>query len=78
VDQLKAAVIIPTAALQRSPQSTFVYVVQPDSKVEMRTVEVGLTEGDKTAVKSGVAAGDVVVVDGVDKLQPGASVTLSQ
>ena len=43
----------------------------------MRNVDVQLTEGDDTAIRGPVAAGDVVVVDGVDKLQPGAKVALS-
>ena len=74
VDTLKNAVLVPTAAIQRSPQSTFVYVVKPDSTVDLRSVEVQLTEGDETSVKSGLAPGDIVVTDGVDKLQPGSKV----
>ena len=74
VDTLKGTVLVPTAAIQRSPQATFVYVVKPDSTVDIRNVEVQLTEGDETSVKSGVTAGDVVVTDGVDKLQPGTKV----
>jgi membrane fusion protein, multidrug efflux system len=77
VDTLKNAVLVPTAAIQRSPQSTFVYVVKPDSTVDLRTVEVQLTEGDDTSVKSGLSPGDVVVTDGVDKLQPGTKVAAS-
>ncbi len=77
VDTLEKAVIAPTAALQRSPQSTYVYVVKADSTVELRNVEVQLTEGDQTAIKTGLQAGEVVVVDGVDKLQPGSKVTLA-
>jgi len=77
VDTLRGVTLIPTAALQRSPQSTFVYVVGKDGTVDMRNVEVQLTEGDDTAIRGSVAAGDVVVVDGVDKLQPGAKVALS-
>jgi multidrug efflux system membrane fusion protein len=68
-------VIIPTAALQRSPQGTYVWVVKPDSTAEMRTVEVAHTEGEDTAVSRGVATGEPVVTDGVDNLQPGAKVT---
>ncbi|HVN75341.1 MAG TPA: MdtA/MuxA family multidrug efflux RND transporter periplasmic adaptor subunit [Thermoanaerobaculaceae bacterium] len=77
VDTLRGAVLIPTAAIQRSPQSSFVYVVKPDATVELRDVEVELTEGDESAVRKGVAAGDVVVVDGVDKLQPGSLVAVA-
>ena len=75
VDTLHGSVIIPTAALQRSPQGTYVWVVKPDSTADMRTVEVAHTEGEDTAVSRGVAAGEPVVTDGVDNLQPGAKVT---
>ena len=74
VDTLHDAIVIPTAAIQRSPQSTFVWAVKPDSTVEMRNVAVQLTSGDVTAVRTGVAAGDRVVVDGVDRLAPGSKV----
>lgn len=77
VDTLEKAVLVPTAALQRSPQSTYVYVVKPDSTVELRNVEVQLTDGDQTAVKTGLKPGEIVVVDGVDKLQPGSKVALA-
>lgn len=77
VDTLRGAVLIPTAALQRSPQATYVYVVKPDSTVEMRNVEAQLTEGDQTAIAKGVAPGELVVVDGVEKLQPGSKVAVS-
>jgi membrane fusion protein, multidrug efflux system len=76
VDTLRGVVIVPTAAIQRSPQSTFAYVVKPDSSVDMRNVEVQVTQGDDTVVRRGIAAGETVVTDGVDKLQPGTKVTL--
>ncbi len=71
------AVIIPTAAMQRSPQSTYVYVVAKDRTVKMRNIVTTLTEGDNAAVDSGLAAGDVVVVDGLDKLQDGTRVQVT-
>ena len=74
VDTKKDAVLVPTAALQRSPQSMFVYVVKNDSTVEMRNVVVGPTEGDQANVASGLAPGEVVVIEGVDKLQQGMKV----
>ena len=76
VDTLKGIVLVPTAAIQRSPQSTFVWAVKPDQTVEMRNVQVQLTEGDQAAIANGVAEGDRVVVDGVDKLQPGSKVAV--
>jgi len=78
VDTVHQAVLVPTAALQRSPQSTYVYVVKPDSKVDARDVDVQLTEGDQTAIRQGLSPGEVVVVDGVDKLQAGTTVALAR
>lgn len=78
VDTLAQTVIVPTAAIQRSPQTLFVYVVKPDETVEMRPVEVQLTEADDTSIRKGVAAGDLVVVDGIDKLQPGTKVSVGR
>ncbi len=78
VDTLRNAVLIPTAAIERGPQTTYVYVVTPEGKAEMRNVTPQLTEGDSTALHDGVSAGEVVVVEGLDKLQPGTPVTVSK
>jgi multidrug efflux system membrane fusion protein len=77
VDTLHDTVLVPAAALQRSPQATYVYVVKADSTVETRDVEVRLTEGEQAAIGKGVSPGELVVVDGVDKLQPGTTVALA-
>jgi multidrug efflux system membrane fusion protein len=74
VDTKKDTSIVPTAAVQRSPQGTFVYVVKEDTTVEMRNVVVGPSEGDEVAIDSGLAPGEVVVIEGVDKLQRGMKV----
>ena len=76
VDTIHNAVLVPTAAIQHSPQSAFVYVVRPDATVEARNVRIQGSEGDQTAIASGLSAGEVVVTDGVDKLQPGAKVAV--
>jgi len=74
VDTTLDAVIIPTAAIQRSPQSTFVYVVKEDGTVESRTIAVGPSEGDDVSITNGLSPGEVVVVEGVDRLQQGTKV----
>ena len=74
VDTLHNAIIVPSAAVQRSPQATFVYVVKADNTVEFRTVEVLTTDGDLSCLKQGLAPGEKVVVDGLDKLRPGSKV----
>ncbi|HLP31618.1 MAG TPA: efflux RND transporter periplasmic adaptor subunit, partial [Geothrix sp.] len=76
VDTLKGVVIIPTAAVQRSPQGAFVYVVKEDSTVDLRAIEVLGTDGDDSAVKQGLSGGELVVTDGLEKLRPGSKVIL--
>jgi len=74
LDTLPQVVLVPTAGLQHSPQGTYVWVVGADSAVQMRNVDILHTEGDRTAVRQGLAAGDVIVTEGVDNLQPGTKV----
>ena len=74
VDNRRSVVLVPNAAVQRSPQSAFIYVVKPDNTVEARNVEIQGSEGDQTAISRGLSAGEVVVTDGVDRLQPGIKV----
>jgi membrane fusion protein, multidrug efflux system len=78
VDTRRDTVLVPSAAVQQGPQGTFVYVVGADSAVEVRKVSVGPTEGDETAVESGLANAEMVVVDGVDKLRQGTKVALRE
>jgi len=75
VDVKKQAVIVPAAAIQRGPDTTFVYVVQPDQSVKVQNVTVGHIEADQAAIESGLSSGQTVVTDGVDKLQDGTKVT---
>jgi multidrug efflux system membrane fusion protein len=74
IDTLQDAVLIPSAAIQHSPQSAFVFVVKKDNTVEARNIQVTASEGEQTAIGKGLAAGEVVVTDGVDKLQPGSRI----
>ena len=76
IDLRRDIVTIPTAALQRGAQGTFVYVVKEDSTVAVRPVKLGPTEGERVAVESGLAAGERVVTDGMDRLREGARVEL--
>ncbi len=76
VDLKRDAVIIPAAAVQRGPESMFVYVVKPDETVELRKVVAGAAEGDEISIDEGLSPGEMVVTDGIDKLQPGAKVVM--
>jgi len=70
----KNSTVLPTAAILRGPQGTFVYAVKADKTVEARPVTVSLTQGNTTVVSDGVAPGDTVVTDGQDKLQTGSKI----
>ncbi len=72
-DTERSQLVIPTSALQQGPQGGFVYVVR-DGKAIVRPVKIGITQGERASVTSGVAAGDVVVTDGMDRLRDGTSV----
>jgi len=74
LDVRKKSTIVPSVAVQRGPQGSFVYVVKADKTVEARPVTVALTQSNQSAIGSGLQAGEVVVTDGQDKLQSGAKV----
>lgn len=65
---------VPTVAVQPSQKGPFVYVVKPDNTVEMRPVQVALTEGENSAISEGLKSGEKVVVEGQTKLKEGAAV----
>jgi len=74
LDVQKNVTVVPSVAVQRGPQGTFVYVVKPDKTVDARPVTVALTQSNQSAIANGLEPGDVVVTDGQDKLQKGAKV----
>jgi len=74
LDVKKNTTLVPSVAVQRGPQGTFVYVVKPDKTVEARPVTVALTQLNQSASPPAFNPGDVVVTDGQDKLQNGAKV----
>jgi multidrug efflux system membrane fusion protein len=69
--------LVPAAAIQRSPQGTFVYLVKPDQTVAVRQVRLGPSEGDQAAIDEGLAPGDRVVVEGTERLHEGSKVELT-
>jgi len=65
---------VPTVAVQPSQKGPFVYVIKPDNTVEMRPVQVALTEGENSAISQGLKSGERVVVEGQTRLKNGAAV----
>jgi membrane fusion protein, multidrug efflux system len=76
VTTLKDQIVVPGSAVENGPSSNFVYILNPDHTVTMRTVETGPTDGNQIAVVKGLTAGETVVTDGADQLRDGAKVLL--
>ena len=86
VDTIHNATLIPAAGVQRGPDNQFAYVVKKDQTVEVRPLKLGQTSEigagetaqELTAIADGLSPGEVVVTDGVDKLQPGSKVAVRE
>lgn len=74
----RQAVLVPSSAIQRGPQGTFVYLVKADRTVTVRPVTVGVVQGDDTSIASGLAEGELVVADGAERLREGSKVDLKE
>jgi len=68
------AVIVPSPAIQRGPQGTFVYVVKADQTAGIRPVTLGMSQEGNALITSGLSAGELVVADGADRLKDGSKV----
>jgi membrane fusion protein, multidrug efflux system len=82
VNTLTNAVLVPSEAVQIGPNYTFVYVVKSDNTVEIRKVQPGpdqvVNGQDRTAINSGLSPGELVVTNGVDKLEGGTKVDVTR
>ena len=67
---------MPTAGVQRGVPGTFVYLVNADNTVSVRKVVLGVTQGERVEVASGLVPGDRIVIDGADKLRDGAKINV--
>lgn len=70
----KNVTVVPSAAVQRGPQGNYIYVMKPDKTVEVRNVNIPVTQGNLSEIASGVSPNELVVTDGQDKLQEGSHV----
>jgi multidrug efflux system membrane fusion protein len=76
LDTHKSVTTMPTAGVQRGVPGTFVYLVNADDTVSVRKIDLGVTDGDRVEVRSGLQPGDKIVVDGADKLRDGARINV--
>jgi len=74
VDTKHNMTVVPTPAIQRGPQGTYVYLVQKDNTVKIQPVTVALSASNAVGITDGLQPGDTVVTDGQDKLQDGSRV----
>jgi membrane fusion protein, multidrug efflux system len=78
LDTLHGATLIPQSAVQRGAPGTYVYLVNANQTVSVRKVTLGPGDANNVSLTQGLKPGDVVVVDGADKLKDGAKVLLRQ
>ncbi len=76
VNTLRNQTTVPVPAVQRGADGAYVFLVRPDKTVTQRAVKIGIQDGDKMQVLSGLQPGDTVVVDGADRLRDGADVEI--
>jgi multidrug efflux system membrane fusion protein len=74
----KDAIVAPSAAVQNGPTGQYVFVVKPDSTVELRNIKISRAEGDDTIVSAGLKPGDQVVTVGQLRLAPGTRVNVGK
>lgn len=77
VDELPAALTIPTAAVQLGSRGSYVYVVDKENIAHVRTITPGIATNALTVVDKGLEPGEMVVVDGLDRLREGVSVKIA-
>jgi membrane fusion protein, multidrug efflux system len=71
-----SALVAPTMAVQQGSIGSFVYLVNQDNKVHVQPVVTGTVDGPNVGIKSGLSAGQRVVIEGVDRLREGATVSV--
>src|SRR5271156_1010258 len=77
VDTLKQAVLVPTPAVLTGAPGDYVYFVNANDTVSVHKVTLGPSDGQHTAILSGLSVGDTVVVDGTDRLTDGVKISIS-
>jgi multidrug efflux system membrane fusion protein len=76
VSTLKDALVIPAAAVQFGSKGTYVYIVNEKNQSSIRPIVLGPTDGVLQSVTEGLAPGDAVVLEGLDRLREGKSVVV--
>jgi multidrug efflux system membrane fusion protein len=72
---LQHATVVPTEAIQTGQDGQYVFIVKPDSTVDLRPVTTATRVKEEVVVEKGVSPGDVVVTEGQLRLEPGSHIT---
>ncbi len=75
--EVAKALLIPSGALQRDDQGTYVYVIDAEKTVAKQRVTVGISQAEQVEIRQGLNAGQRIVIDGVDRLSDGMTVRVS-
>jgi membrane fusion protein, multidrug efflux system len=70
------AIVVPSVAVQAGQQGPYVFVVNSEQKVDMRSITVGRTSATETVIVSGLKPGEIIVTDGHLRLVPGSRITV--
>lgn len=70
------ATVVPQPAVLKGAKGHFVFVIDKENNAQIRSVEVGPWQGENWFINAGLAAGDIVVVNGMMRLSPGAPVKI--
>jgi membrane fusion protein (multidrug efflux system) len=73
----ESAIVVPQSALQVDQQGVYVLIIDGEGKAQVRRIETGPSKGAMIVVKSGLEEGDLVIVEGVQKVRPGQAVSTS-
>ncbi|MCX6941481.1 MAG: MdtA/MuxA family multidrug efflux RND transporter periplasmic adaptor subunit [Verrucomicrobia bacterium] len=76
VRTLKAALVIPSVAVQYGSRGTYVYVVNAENKATVRDIVLGPSDGAQQSITKGLQSGDLVVLEGLDRLREGRAVSV--
>ena len=72
----QGATVVPTSAVNNSQSGSYIYVIKPDTTVELRPVNVARSWQDLSVVATGIQPGETVVTDGQVRLSPGAKAAI--
>ena len=78
LDVREGALGVPMKAVTIEKGGAYIYTMRKDNTVEKRFIELGPEVGNNVVVERGLAAGEIVVVEGFHKLTPGMKVRVSQ